>query len=173
MNNNPAGLHDRFEFRNIRQDEADQAAELEVICFPPNEVCEEKYMFERIREVPDLFLVAADRETGKIAGFLTGIAVDEQDFRDEFFTDAKLHDPDGETVMLLGLNVHPEYRGQGLAREIVSEYSRREKAKGRKRLVLTCSEEKIGMYSRMGFRDMGKSGSEWGGEMWYEMEKRL
>ena len=29
--------------------------------------------------------------------------------------------------MLLGLDVLPQYRGQGLAREIVSQYSKREK----------------------------------------------
>ena len=99
--------------------------------------------------------------------------MDESDFRDEFFTDAALHDPDGGTVMLLGLNVDPAYRGHGLAKEIISEYSRRERARGRKRLVLTCLEEKRNMYLRMGFRDKGISDSEWGGEMWYEMEKIL
>ena len=26
----------RFEFRNIKQDEAEEAAEIERICFPPN-----------------------------------------------------------------------------------------------------------------------------------------
>ena len=30
-------LYERFEFRNIEQGEAEQAAEIERICFPPNE----------------------------------------------------------------------------------------------------------------------------------------
>ena len=35
-------LYERFEFRNIEQGEAEQAAEIERICFPPNEACSEK-----------------------------------------------------------------------------------------------------------------------------------
>ena len=70
-------LTERFEFRNIRPGEADQAVMIEQICFPPNEACSEKNMKERIERVPELFLVAADKKTGKLAGFLNGIATDE------------------------------------------------------------------------------------------------
>ena len=35
---------ERFEFRDIRQEEADQAVLIEKICFPPNEACSEKQM---------------------------------------------------------------------------------------------------------------------------------
>ena len=36
-------------------------------------------------------------------------------------------------------------------------------------LVLTCLEEKVGMYEKMGFKDQGMSQSSWGGESWHEM----
>ena len=78
----------RFIFRNIKQNETDQANTIEQICFPPHEACSEKSMVERIRAAEELFLVAVDEKTGKIAGFLNGIATDESSFRDEFFTDA-------------------------------------------------------------------------------------
>ena len=162
-------LNERFAFRNIRTEEAEQAAEIEQICFPPNEACAKSTMIERATVAPDLFLVAIDRETGKLAGFLNGIATDEYLFRDEFFTDAGLHDPAGNNVMLLGLDVLPEYRGQGLAREIVFRYLRREQARGRKKVTLTCLESKVNMYTKMGFCDRGISGSTWGGEQWHEM----
>ena len=123
---------ERFEFRDIRQEEADQAVLIEKICFPPNEACSEKHMKERIGVTPELFLVAVDKTTGKLAGFLNGIATDEEKFRDEFFTDASLNNPKGKKVMILGLDVLPEYRGQGLAREIVRCYLQREEEKGRK-----------------------------------------
>ena len=71
--------------------------------------------------------------------------------------------------MLLGLDVLPEYRGQGLAREIVRIYAAREQAKGRRMLLLTCLESKVEMYRKMGFRDEGIANSEWGGEQWHEM----
>ena len=72
--------------------------------------------------------------------------------------------------MLLGLDVLPEYRGQGLAREIVSRYLDRERRKGRKAVLLTCLESKVGMYEKMGFRDRGMAQSTWGGEQWHEMD---
>ena len=116
----------KYEFRNIRPEEADQAIQIEQICFPPNEACSAKSMKERVANAPETFLVAVDKETGKIAGFLNGVATNEDVFRDEFFTDITLHDPNGKNIILLGLDVLPEYRHQGLAREIMSRYVARE-----------------------------------------------
>lgn len=167
------GLDGRFLFRNILPEEAGQAAGIEEICFPPNEACSQQMMRKRVAKAPELFLVAVDRQNGKIAGFLNGLSTDEDIFRDEFFTDAELYNPAGRNVMLLGLDVLPEYRGQGLAREIVSRYQAREREKGRKTLFLTCLKSKVGMYEKMGFRDRGIAQSSWGGEQWHEMDCRL
>lgn len=164
---------DRFEFREAKPEEGEETAEIEAICFPPNEACSRKHMLERAEQAADTFLVAVDRENGKIAGFLNGLATDEEVFRDEFFTDIKLHKKDGKNIMLLGLDVRPEYRGQGLARAIVSIYSEKEKSRGRKKLFLTCVEGKVSMYERMGFLNLGLSGSVWGGTTWYDMRKDL
>ena len=162
-------LKEKFEFRDIYQEEADQAVLIEQICFPPNEACSEKHMKERIARAPELFLVAVDKESGKIAGFLNGLSTNEEKFRDEFFTDADLYEPSGKNVMLLGLDVLPEYRRQGLATAIVAEYVRREQEKNRKMLVLTCLDAKVAMYEKMGFVDNGIAASTWGGEEWHEM----
>lgn len=163
----------KFEFRSIKQEEADEAVRIEQICFPPNEACSEKHMKDRIAAAPELFLVAIDKQTGRMAGFLNGIATAELRFRDEFFTDIKTHEKDAGNIMLLGLDVLPDYRKQGLARELVSRYRQREAERGRKRLVLTCHAVKIEMYGKMGFRDLGMSASRWGGESWHEMEMTL
>lgn len=162
-------LNERFEFRNILSEEADQAVAIEQICFPANEACSEEMMKDRIAAAKDLFLVAVDRENGKIAGSLNGLATDEDTFRDEFFTNAKLHNPDGSNIMLLGLDVLPEYRKQGLAREIVFQYLRRECEKNRRKIILTCLKSKIKMYEKMGFQNLGIAQSTWGAEQWYEM----
>lgn len=163
----------QFELRMIRQEETEQAVQIEQICFPPHEACSEESMREHIAAAPELFLVAVDRATGRIAGFLNGLSTEECIFRDEFFTDATLYDPKGKNVMLLGLDVLPEYRGRGLAKAIVSRYADREKENGRKLLILTCLEGKVQMYQRMGFEDQGISGSTWGNEEWHEMTYRL
>ncbi len=162
-------LCERFEFRDIREEEAEQAAEIEKICFPPNEACSKEMMYKRVAKAPELFLVAVDRQTGRIAGFLNGLSTNASSFRDEFFTNADLYDPDGESVMILGLDVLPEYRRQGLAGELVYRYLGRERQKGRRIALLTCLPSKVAMYQKMGFRDEGIADSSWGGEQWHEM----
>lgn len=166
-------LEERFEFREIRPEEAEQAAQIERMCFPPNEACTEEMMYRRVHRAPEQFLTAVDKKSGKLAGFLNGLSTRELSFRDEFFTDETLHDPDGKTVMLLGLDVLPEYRGIGLARRLVCEYARRERERGRRLLLLTCLPEKVGMYEKFGFLDNGIADSSWGGEAWHEMEMKL
>lgn len=166
-------LHEKYEFREIRMEEVEQAIQIEQICFPPHEACSPKSMEERIKNAPELFFVAIDRSTGKIAGFLNGIATNEEKFRDDFFTDITLHNPLGKNIMLLGLDVSPEHRNQGLAREIVSQYASREKKRGRQLLVLTCLEQKVNMYQKMEFEDLGMAASSWGGEEWHEMIRHL
>lgn len=160
---------DRFEFRNIRAEESEQAAMIETVCFPPHEACTREMMFGRIAKAPEQFLVAVDKQTGKLAGFLTGLCTNEERFRDAFFMDEKLHDPNGKNVMLLGLNVLPEYRMQGLARELVRRYLDRERKRGRRMVRLTCLDSKVKMYEKMGFCDAGISNSTWGDEQWHEM----
>ena len=166
-------MTEKFEFRDVRPDEAEQAIVIEQICFPPNEACSAKSMRERVANAAETFLVAVDKETGKLAGFLNGVATNEEVFRDEFFTDITLHNPEGKNIMLLGLDVLPEYRHQGLAREIMNRYVSREQAKGRKCLYLTCLDGKVEMYKKMGYTDDGISGSMWGGEKWHDMSRRI
>lgn len=160
---------ENFEFRTIKENETDQAVQIELLCFPPNEACSAVHMAERIKTAPELFLVAIDQRTCRIAGFLNGLATEEQRFRDEFFTDAALHTPAGSNIMLLGLDVLPEYRRQGLAREIVARYLKMAKDQGRHEVFLTCLEEKVEMYQKFGFTDHDIADSDWGGEKWHEM----
>ena len=166
-------MTEKFEFRDVRPDEAELTIVIEQICFPPNEACSAKSMRERVANAAETFLVAVDKETGKLAGFLNGVATNEEVFRDEFFTDITLHNPEGKNIMLLGLDVLPEYRHQGLVREIMNRYVSREQAKGRKCLYLTCLDGKVEMYKKMGYTDDGISGSVWGGEEWHDMSRRI
>ena len=162
-------MNNRYEFRIIKDNEAEQAVSIEQVCFPPNEACSEKNMIERIKNAPELFLVAVYKETGKIAGSLNWLATDEEIFRDEFFKDAYLNNSKGKNVMILGLSILPEYRRQGLARELVRQYALKEKKNNREKLILTCLDAKVPMYLDFGFTDHGISDSVWGGEVWHEM----
>lgn len=54
-------LDEKFTFRQILPQEADQAVQIEYICFPPNEACSEKMMRERIEGVPELIFFLIPR----------------------------------------------------------------------------------------------------------------
>lgn len=160
---------ERFEIRLIRRSEVREAAEAERLCFPPNEAGTKEVVKARATLAGEQFLVAVDRETGRLAGYLNGLVTDESTLRDGFFKQTDLHDPRGANVMVLSLGVLPQYRRQGLASELMACYVRQERERGRRMLVLTCLEEKVGMYRKMGFEDGGMSQSCWGGESWHEM----
>lgn len=103
--------------------------------------CSYEHMAARIKKAPDLFLVAVDKDMGKLAGFLNGLATDQEHLTDDFFTDAQKHDLEGSNIMLLGLDVLPEYRGQGLARKLVEEYLEKERKKTGKNYFDLCRRE--------------------------------
>ncbi len=162
-------IRDEFEFRNIRPEEWTDAADMEKICFPPNEACTPEQVKERAEKAAQLFLVAIERKSGELAGMINGVATDENKFADKFFLSTDFHQADGKNVMILGLDVLPSYRKRGLASELMLEYAERERAKGRRTLILTCHHQLIPMYEKMGFVACGKSASTWGGEEWFEM----
>lgn len=163
-------FYDRYEFRQVRPGESHAAAEVEALSFPPEEACTPAIMETRVKLAPDLFLVAEEKSTGKIVGFITGIATEEDTLRDEFFTNTKCHDPNGAQAMILSLAVLPDYRGQGIASELVKLFLESQKKKKRIRAVLTCVPAKVEFYRNLGFSDRGESASVWGGERWNEME---
>lgn len=162
-------MNNTYEFRNIHPWEYKEAALIEKICFPPSEACTESIMEQRAKLFPDTFIVAIENATGRMVGFINGMLTDEEVLRDEIFLDVRLHNPSGKHVMIMGVDVLPDYRGQGLAKEMMRRFIAVQKEKGRKKCILTCVEEKIPMYQKMGYIDDGESESAWGGELWHEM----
>ena len=144
-------ISEQFIFRNIKPEETGQAIAMEQICFPPHEACSAEAMTERIIAAPELFLVAEDKEVGRIAGFFNGVATDEAAFRDEFFKDIVLHKADGKNVMLLGLDVLPEYRGQGCGSELLGLAEEYFKQKRITAVALT-TDTAPGFYIKHGYR---------------------
>ncbi len=164
---------EKYAFRSVLPEEAEQTARIEQICFPPNEACSREHMLQRVSMWPDMFLAAVDRDTGLIAGFVNGLSAAEPVFRDEFFTDPSLHRPDGRSLMILGLDVLPGHRRQGLGTELMKRFLGMARERGTREAILTCHEEKVEMYRKMGYADLGLSASQWGGVRWHEMICRL
>lgn len=157
--------------RKICSGEAQLAEEVEQACFPVNEACILSIMEQRVEHASDLFLVAIEKESNRMIGILDAIATNEKHLKDEFFTDISQHIPTGKHCMILGLAVLPIYQGQGIARALMQAFMEQEQ--DRESIVLTCLEEKVKLYEKLGFEDLGESNSSWGKEVWHEMNYKL
>lgn len=156
----------KYSIRQILENEAELAENVELACFPPNEACILPIMKQRVEYARDLFLVAVD-ENENMIGIIDAIATNERHLKDEFFTDITLHDPSGKHCMILGLAVVPTWQKKGVAKALMKAFI--ESQKCRDTIVLTCLESKVSLYKKLGYEDLGVSDSSWGGEEWHEM----
>lgn len=156
----------KYSIRQILENEAELAENVELACFPPNEACTLPIMKQRVEYARDLFLVAVDEKENMI-GIIDAIATNERHLKDEFFTDITLHDPNGKHCMILGLAVVPAWQGKGVAKALMKAFIEIQKC--RETIVLTCLESKVSLYKKLGYEDLGVSDSSWGGEEWHEM----
>ena len=140
---------------------------VEATCFPPAEAATEKDFAARLAVYPDHFwLLELD---GKLVSFVNGMVTDEPTLRDEMYADASFHNDRGAWQMIFGVNTLPDYRRRGLAEQVLRRCIADAKARGRRGCVLTCKAEKVHYYAKLGFVSEGRSESEHGGAVWYEM----
>ena len=158
---------DAYEIRPLRPGESKIAAMIETVCFPPNEAAKPEIMAQREATAPDLFYVAVHKASGEIIGFTTALAGNDPEKFDDFFVDVTNHDKEGSCLLILSVAVLPAHRHKGVARELIWELVRSQKnVKGRKVSYLTCIPENVPLYKKMGYLDMGKANSSWGGDSW-------
>ena len=122
---------DKILIRMAIPEEAGILAEIEGICFPPQEAASPEQIEERMRTFPENFVVA--EADGKPVGFINGGTTDRPYLPDEMYHDASLHIPGGDYQTVFGLNVLPEYRHQGIAGELVEYFSALAEKRGKKR----------------------------------------
>ncbi len=166
-------LERHFSLRKVSDDDENAVVEIEQICFPPNEACSPKSMKERVENAAQYFQVLVDVKENRIAGFINGVATEEDKFQDKFFTDISEHNPKGKNVMICGVDVLPQYEGQGLAGLMMNGYKESMKRLGKRKLILTNLQRLTHFYEKMGFVDLGIADSSWGGEEWHEMEYEI
>lgn len=157
-----------YRFRHATILDAQQIAQLEAMCFPPEQACSLESIQAKLNVASDYFIVAEKKETHQIVGYIGGIATNATKFSDAFFIHAH-HDPKGKNIMLIGLAVRPAYRHQRIAYELMMEMLSQMAEKGKYTVYLTCLENKVKFYKKMGFSDLGLSASCWGDTQWHEM----
>ncbi|WP_397540186.1 GNAT family N-acetyltransferase [Rummeliibacillus pycnus] len=149
----------------------DRIMEIEQLSFTPEEAATEVAFVNRIRMIPDSFLVAV--EEGEIVGFINGPVMDNVYITDDLFSETKENPENGGVQSILGLAVHPTHRKKGIASKLLSYLEKDAALKNRTAVTLTCLDALIPFYEKHSYQNDGVSESEHGGEEWYNMTKHL
>ncbi|WP_102694293.1 GNAT family N-acetyltransferase [Rummeliibacillus pycnus] len=152
-------------------DDFDRLMEIEKLSFTPAEAATEVAFVNRIRMIPDTFLVA--EENGEIVGFINGPVMDNAFITDDLFSETKENPEIGGVQSILGLAVHPTHRKKGIATMLLSSLEKEAAFKNRSAVTLTCLESLIPFYEKHGYQNDGRSESEHGGEEWFNMTKKF
>ena len=152
--------------------DAAMAAALEAICFPPEQAASPTTIAERMATYADHFWLIED-EGGMLLALVNGLCTHERDLTDEMYESPTMHDPDGAWQMILGVATAPAAQGQGLATRLLRTVIETTRVHGRQGLVLTCLDDLVPFYARLGFVDEGLSASHHGGVPWHQMRLTL
>ena len=145
----------------------DSVTKVESICFPEAEAATRESLKQRINTFLESFFVA--EIDGKIIGFINGCIINGTFIYDKLYEDCTPHIPDGDYQTIFGLDVIPDYRNHGIAKQLMNYMIEVSKLTGRKGVILTCKEKLIHYYTKFGYVNKGISESVHGGAEWYDM----
>ncbi|GAK47296.1 acetyltransferase [Secundilactobacillus oryzae JCM 18671] len=140
--------------------------------FTPEEAATPTSLAERITAINDTFILAQDRKD-QILGYVVGPATSERHLTDDLFETSQPNKPNDPYIAILSLVVIPEFQGQGIASQLLTEIETVAKAQGRKAISLTCLEKLIPFYERNGYVNEGESASTHAGETWFNLVKEI
>ena len=156
-----------MDIRTATLADLEAVAAVERACFPAAEAATAEQFAERLKYYGEHFWLLFLE--GELVSFVDGFVTDEKDLTDEMYERAELHDKDGAWQMIFGVNTVPEYRRQGYAELLLRRAIEDAEKQGRKGLVLTCKQELVHYYAKLGFVDEGVSASVHGNVVWYQM----
>lgn len=142
-------------------------SKIEAAGFPPAEAAGEDSLRERLRLFSSCFLVA--EIDGVPVGYIGGSRCFTRVILDAYYENAALHEPDGPYQSVFSLVVLPEYRGKGIAQQLMRAFIELAKQRGLRAVILTCKKHLVSFYEQFGYRCMGISDSTHGGAVWYDM----
>jgi len=159
---------------NIRTatiNDLEEITKMESCCFNQAEAAPKETFLQRLTKFSDHFWLLEDEQS--ICSCINGLVTNKADLDDEMYSDAALHDENGEWQMLFGVLTFPDMQRKGYASELMRYVIDECRRQGRKGIVLTCKRELVSFYSKFGFMDEGISESVHGSAQWYQMRLRL
>jgi len=157
--------------RNVLLKDLDECYQVEISGFPPEEAATIETIQRRVDTFPQGFFVA--EFDGRVIGFLNSASTDKDDISDEELKQLIGHDPNGRNMVVFALAVLPEYRKQGIARQLMERFTVEARKMNKENILLMCKQYLIAYYESMGFDYVGLSGSTHGGAEWHLMRMRL
>lgn len=103
---------EKLTIRSILPEDLDRVAEIEACCFPAAEAAPRGVFKERISVFPGGFFVA--ELNNEVIGFINGGATNKDHIEDDFFKTMDLHIPNGDNIVIFGLDVHPQHQKKRL-----------------------------------------------------------
>lgn len=164
-------MTDLLKIRNASVNDLQELMVIENLCFPKEEAASKEALEERVRLLPDSFLVA--EEFGVLTGLINGPVIQTPFITDDLFTKIKPNLELGGHQSVLSLAVSPASQKRGVATALLSYLEGEAIKKKRLSMTLTCKESLIVFYEKQGYQNMGVSNSEHGGVTWYNMVKEL
>ena len=155
-----------LKIRRVKDNDLDDCYRVESACYTSDGATREKIQ-KRIKLFPEGFLVAESK--GQIIGLINSASTDKEDITDEELKDMVGHVKDGRNIVIFSLAVSPEFRGNGISKQLMSRFIEISKDLKKEKILLLCKSELILYYENYGFLYGGKSRTKHGGFEWHEM----
>ena len=160
-------MNEGYRIRQANIHDLDEIAKLEQLCFSEKEAASKATFFERLEVYPNHFWLL--EKEAQIISMINGIVTNHKNLNDEMYHNPKLHNEKGQWQMIFGVETHPLYQKMGYATLLLKRVIEETKRQNRAGLVLTCKEQLILFYEKVGFKNEGISKSEHGNLTWYQM----
>ncbi|GGA19089.1 GNAT family N-acetyltransferase [Psychrobacillus lasiicapitis] len=155
--------------RNVQPTDLEQLLVIENEGFSIEEAATKEAFIERIQLIADTFIVA-ERE-GEILGYINGPIIHQPYITDDLFKEINENPKRGGYQSILGLAVSKRARGQGIGKILMEKMEELVEENKREGITLTCKEELVSFYEKLGFVNHDLSESKHGGVSWYNLVK--
>ena len=155
--------------RNVQITDLDQLLFIEDEGFSIEEAATKEAFVERIQLIADTFIVA--EKEGEILGYINGPIIYEPYITDDLFEEIKENPKRGGYQSILGLAVSKQARNQGIAKILIEKMEELIEENEREGITLTCKQELVSFYEKLGFVSHGMSESKHGGVSWFNLVK--
>jgi ribosomal protein S18 acetylase RimI-like enzyme len=160
-----------LKIRQVKMEDLPELTAIEQLCFTKEEAATKEAFEKRIRHIPDSFFTA--EENGAVVGLVNGPVIKTAYITDDLFQEIEENPATGGNQSILGLAVRPDYQNRGVASLLLTRLEKDAREKRRETITLTCKENLISFYEKLGFHNHGVSSSVHGGVVWYNMIKEL